>query len=87
MMGRQNTIPERPHEQWSMTDILDVMCPMHLVLNKTGHIVHVGPTLGKIRTEPEWLGKRFLVDVSRFSAAPYSHLSGHSFEIQGAFPT
>ena len=60
MMGRQNTIPERPHEQWSMTDILDVMCPMHLVLNKTGHIVHVGPTLGKIRTEPEWLGKRFL---------------------------
>jgi diguanylate cyclase (GGDEF)-like protein len=33
---------------------------MHLVLNKTGHIIHIGPTLGKIRTIPEWLGKRFL---------------------------
>lgn len=26
------------------------------------------------------------VDVSRFSAAPSSHLSGYPFESQGAFP-
>ena len=43
-----------------MTDILNVICPMHLVLNKTGHIVHVGPTLEKIRAKSEWVGKRFL---------------------------
>ena len=40
--------------------ILDVLCPMHLVLNKTGHIIHVGPTLIKIRESEDWLGKRFL---------------------------
>lgn len=33
---------------------------MHIVLNKTGHIVHVGPTFRKIRTDMEWVGKRFL---------------------------
>jgi len=27
------------------------------------------------------------LDLSRFSAAPSSHLSGLSFESQGAFPT
>lgn len=43
-----------------MTDILDVLCPMHVVLNKTGHIVHVGPMLGKIRGDADWLVKRFL---------------------------
>ena len=29
----------------------------------------------------------FNMDLSRFSAAPSSHLSGLSFESQGAFPT
>jgi diguanylate cyclase (GGDEF)-like protein len=43
-----------------MAAIFDVLCPMHLVLNKTGHIVHVGPTLEKIRDKGDWLGKRFL---------------------------
>lgn len=43
-----------------LTSSLDVLCPMHLILNKTGHIMHVGPTLAKIRPVEEWLGKRFL---------------------------
>jgi diguanylate cyclase (GGDEF)-like protein len=43
-----------------VTDILDVLCPMHLVLNRTGHIVHVGPTLHKLRSETDWVGQRFL---------------------------
>lgn len=49
-----------PFEPKRMTDILDVLCPMHLVLNQTGHIVHVGPTLYKIRSEGDWIGQRFL---------------------------
>ena len=40
--------------------IFDVLGPMHLVLNKTGHTTQVGPTLEKIRDKGDWLGKRFL---------------------------
>lgn len=28
--------------------VLDVLCPMHVILGKTGHIVHCGPTLHKL---------------------------------------
>jgi diguanylate cyclase (GGDEF)-like protein len=41
------------------TDMLDVLCPMHLVLRSTGHIEHVGPTLRKLR-DVDLLGRRFL---------------------------
>lgn len=30
------------------TDYLSVLCPMHVTLNQTGHIVRAGPTLAKI---------------------------------------
>jgi diguanylate cyclase (GGDEF)-like protein len=33
---------------------------MHLVLSRTGHIVHAGPTLSKIRPHECWVGQRFL---------------------------
>ncbi|WP_147106766.1 GGDEF domain-containing protein [Tateyamaria sp. syn59] len=39
---------------------LDVLCPMHVVLGPTGHIVHAGPTLKKLRPEAEVVGRRFL---------------------------
>ena len=60
LMDSLMDVAEPTPEQWSMIDILDVICPMHLVLNKTGHIIHVGPTLEKIRPDKGWLGKRFL---------------------------
>lgn len=44
----------------SMERILDVLCPMHLVLNATGHIVHAGPTISKLRPEQDIVGRRFL---------------------------
>ena len=47
MIGCQSLKSKRSDDHWGMTDILNVICPMHLVLNKTGHIVHVGPTLEK----------------------------------------
>lgn len=40
--------------------ILDVLCPMHLVVSATGHIVHAGPTIAKLRTDPPLIGSRFL---------------------------
>ncbi len=40
--------------------MLDVLCPMHVHINETGHITHVGPTLRKIRPGKSWRGQRFL---------------------------
>lgn len=40
--------------------ILDTLCPMHLRLNKSGHIIHVGPTLAKLRPDETLVGQRFL---------------------------
>lgn len=38
----------------------DVLCPMHVVLDRTGHMRHVGPTLGKLRPDRPLIGGRFL---------------------------
>ena len=38
---------------------LDAFCPMHVAINETGHIVHCGPTLSKLRGY-SLIGRRFL---------------------------
>ena len=38
----------------------DTLCPMHVVLNATGHIVHAGPTVCKLVPEGALIGRRFL---------------------------
>ena len=43
-----------------MDDFLDVLCPMHVRLDDAGYIVHVGPTLQKLRAEEQLEGRRFL---------------------------
>ncbi|KEJ89248.1 diguanylate cyclase [Sulfitobacter donghicola DSW-25 = KCTC 12864 = JCM 14565] len=40
-------------------DVLDVLCPMHLVLDPTGVIRHVGPTTQKLRPDEPLLGAGF----------------------------
>lgn len=40
--------------------MLDTLCPMHVILNATGHIVHVGPTFAKILPKKSLIGLRFL---------------------------
>ncbi|MGJ8625649.1 MAG: diguanylate cyclase domain-containing protein [Sulfitobacter sp.] len=40
--------------------VLDVLCPMHLTLNETGHITHAGPTIQKMRSDAPMIGQRFL---------------------------
>ncbi|MDF3414231.1 diguanylate cyclase [Sulfitobacter sp. M57] len=47
----------RPVEDFSA---LDVLCPMHLILGPSGHILHAGPTLRKMRKGQGLTGKRFL---------------------------
>jgi len=42
------------------TQALDVLCPMHLVMDASGRITHPGPTLVKMRPGHELKGKQFL---------------------------
>lgn len=42
------------------TQVFDVLCPMHIVLNRTGHITHVGPTMARLRPVDALKGARFL---------------------------
>ncbi|MEP3333897.1 diguanylate cyclase [Sedimentitalea sp.] len=39
---------------------LTTLCPMHVMLDKTGHITGAGPTLQKLRPDRPMVGKRFL---------------------------
>lgn len=43
-----------------MSTLLDTLCPMHAVLDATGHILHAGPTLHKIHAGRPIEGQRFL---------------------------
>ena len=40
--------------------VLDVICPMHVMLNSNGHIVHAGPTVAKLWQGEEIYQARFL---------------------------
>ncbi|WP_348540476.1 MULTISPECIES: diguanylate cyclase [unclassified Shimia] len=42
-----------------MTQMLDVMCPMHVQLDKEGRITHAGPTLTKIFPDQALIGAGF----------------------------
>ncbi|MCZ4353717.1 diguanylate cyclase [Roseovarius aestuarii] len=47
--------------------MMDVLCPMHVVLDASGHIVHAGPTLRKLLKDASPIGARFneLFEVKR----------------------
>ncbi len=40
--------------------LLDVFCPMHVVLDARGRVVHAGPTLRKVFAQQPLTGRRFL---------------------------
>lgn len=42
---------------FELTDVLDVLCPMHLILDDSGHVLHAGPTAVKLAE-----GQRSLID-------------------------
>ncbi|WP_366523341.1 diguanylate cyclase [uncultured Roseobacter sp.] len=41
-------------------NLLNVMCPMHVVLDRTGQIIHAGPTARKLLSDQEIVGQAFL---------------------------
>jgi diguanylate cyclase (GGDEF)-like protein len=47
-------------DERTTSDILDVLCPMHMVVSATGHVLHAGPTVQKLRTDTPMVGRRFL---------------------------
>ncbi len=50
-----------PALEWEALEAaLDILCPMHLRLTETGHIIHAAPTLEKLRADCDMVGKRFL---------------------------
>lgn len=46
-----------------LTDVLDVLCPMHLILDDTGHVLHAGPTGVKMAEGGRSLIGRSLFDL------------------------
>lgn len=40
--------------------VLTALCPMHVVLDATGHIIQAGPTMQKLRPDYDLEGRRFL---------------------------
>ena len=40
--------------------LLDILCPLHVVISKTGHITHAGPTMKKVFGADRIEGRRFL---------------------------
>ena len=43
-----------------VSQVLRVLCPMHLILDGTGHVAQAGPTLQKLRPDTPMEGRRFL---------------------------
>lgn len=42
------------------SEVLDVLCPMHLIVAPDGTILHAGPTIGKMHPDLDLKGARFL---------------------------
>ncbi len=52
--------PPRPEDQIGhITALLDMLCPMSMVLDAEGYIVHAGPTLHRLRPDEDMTGRRF----------------------------
>jgi len=48
------------HVNTALYALLDTLCPLHAVLNATGHVVHAGPTFEKLCSDTPPEGRRFL---------------------------
>jgi diguanylate cyclase (GGDEF)-like protein len=59
--------PPQPGADRALAAMMDVLCPMHIVLSGTGHITHAGPTLFKLFEGTVLIGARFaeLFEVKR----------------------
>ncbi len=62
--------------------LLDVLCPMHLVMDETGKVLHAGPTLRKLRPGQDLNGQSVpdLFDVTRPRLGDVAQLAAHAGE-------
>lgn len=58
MSGANHRPTDLPED--SMLLALDTLCPMHCLVDESGHITHCGPTLQKLRPQVTMVGQRFL---------------------------
>ncbi|WP_412176208.1 diguanylate cyclase domain-containing protein [Lentibacter sp. XHP0401] len=49
-----------PHDLAELGRLMDAFCPMHVMLDAAGQMVHVGATLQKLRPDAPMVGKTFL---------------------------
>jgi len=57
-MSKEHQTPQPLHD--TLYTLLDTLCPMYLHVAETGHILHAGPTLRKLRPEDDLCQRRFL---------------------------
>lgn len=60
METREMTRVHEPLDWNALEAALDILCPMHLRVTETGHILHAGPTIQKLRSGFPLQGARFL---------------------------
>lgn len=63
--------------QLDLQRLLDVLCPMHLLLDSAGMITHAGPTLCKLRPDQDLVGQPLfdLVELTRPQLADFAQMS------------
>ncbi|WP_319826379.1 diguanylate cyclase domain-containing protein [Thalassovita sp.] len=62
--------------------LLDVLCPMHLLMDETGKVLHAGPTLRKLRPGLDLDGRMVpdLFDLTRPRLSDVAQLTAHAGE-------
>ncbi|SFR11127.1 diguanylate cyclase domain-containing protein [Poseidonocella sedimentorum] len=69
--------------------IFDRLCPMHLITDRKGYVIHVGPTLRKLRPDLDWIGANsteiFSVIRPRLRTTIEQLLAGNCVRMQFAF--
>ena len=64
--------PQRPVPASGWSGVLDVLCPMHMVLDASGRVQHIGPTLKKVLSGQQAKGASFL-DLFRIKRPRRAH--------------
>ncbi len=71
-------------------DAFDVLCPMHLIVDVSGRISHAGPTLLKLQSTEELIGRRLLdvfeIKKPRVEAEALSSIAGQKLRLKLTVP-
>ena len=65
-----------------LAHVLDIVCPMHVLLDGTGHIRHAGPSFQKLRPDKPFIGQR-LMEVMELRRPRASGSMASLLELEG----